>query len=206
MKTRYIITIALFGSAWGFLEATLGGVIHAARVPFGGTIMASIGFVILYAALRGGLRPVHLAVVSLVAASFKFFDCWLFGLPAIDMHIVNPATAIACQGLAAAVIFRRLTMKDRVASLVPRFFAAAAASLVVFNIVSLGIYGWPTEHSLHPWNTVLIQLPLMTVLSTALAKIICTTERHLKFSMGPAWRATTTAAFAILAVVARMHA
>ena len=59
-----IITIILFGAIWGLFEATLGGVLHIAHLPFTGTIMASIGFTILYCAMRAGAKPMLFQKIS----------------------------------------------------------------------------------------------------------------------------------------------
>jgi len=197
------MTIALFGSIWGLIEATAGGLLHLARVPFTGTIMSSIGFAILFLALRSGAKLAHLAIISFVAASFKFLDCWLFGIPVFDITIVNPATAIACQGLAASLIFKGLTDQDRVLSLAPRFAFAAGASIIIFNLISLGIYGWPTYQSQHPINTALIQLPIMTVLATILSKALLIASKRLHLTMDVGWKAATAVGCVVFSVIAR---
>jgi len=104
MKMREILSIALFASAWGLIETLIGGAMHMAHLPFTGVVMASIGFAILYTALRSGLAPSKLALVSIVAASFKFLHTPLFGTPLFDPMIINPAISIASQGLVFALI------------------------------------------------------------------------------------------------------
>ena len=102
MKT--ILKIAIFGAAWGLIEALLGGALHIIRVPYTGLIMAPIGFAILYVALRSGVRPAQLFAVSLVAASFKFMSAPIFSIPLMQRSIVNPAISIAMQGLSFSLI------------------------------------------------------------------------------------------------------
>jgi hypothetical protein len=171
MKTNRAILIIFLATLWGFLEATLGGALHLANIPFTGTIMSSIGFCILFAAIRGGVSAYELPVISIVAASFKFLDCALFGLPALHITVVNPATAIAAQGLAAMFTYRWLKRSDAVMNIAPALLVTAAISVATFNLVSLYMYGWQTDHTKQLLNTALVQLPLMAVLSTALVKL-----------------------------------
>ena len=203
MNRRHIATIALFGSIWGFFEATLGGVLHLAHLPFTGTIMTCIGFSILYGALRSGLRPVSLATVGLVAASFKFIDCWLFGIAPYNILIVNPATAIAMQGLAFALVFGMGRADDRILRLAPRFLITAAVAMVAFNAISLGVFGWQTEHTVHPWTTALTHLPLMALGSTFLVKAIAAVSNRTRLAFTTGWQIATATICAVLAIVVR---
>ena len=199
MKTNNAITILLFGSLWGLLEATLGGLLHLAFVPFTGTIMASIGFAILFAAMRAGVRPAGLPFVALVAAAFKLLDAPLFGLPLMTMTIVNPAVAIASQGFAFAVLFARAPHASRIHALAPRMLGAAALALTLFNAISIFGFGWPTNQTQHPWNTALIQLPLMAMGATALALF----AGHLRLTLSAGWQTAAAAGCAALAIAAR---
>lgn len=104
MKT--IFKIAIFGAAWGLIEAVIGGALHAIRVPYTGLIMASIGFSILYIALRSGVKPAQLFGVSLTAASLKFLSAPIFSIPLMQRCIVNPAVSIAMQGLCFSLVAR----------------------------------------------------------------------------------------------------
>ena len=199
---KHVVTILLFGSIWGFIEATIGGAMHIVHIPFTGTIMASIGFAILYAALKNGLKPSHLFAVSMVAASFKIFDVWLFSLPIFHMQVVNPATAIASQGLAAALIHRK---SPRVVPFASRILAAAALSMVAFNVISLGVYGWPTHHTENPIGAALIQLPIMTVAATILSRGYDLIYSRMNLSFNMRWQAATTAMLVVLTVLARIY-
>ena len=48
-NTRQLVMIAVFGALWGFIEMSLGGVLKTANVPLSGTVLASIGLVVLCA-------------------------------------------------------------------------------------------------------------------------------------------------------------
>ena len=197
---KQLITIILFGSVWGLFEATLGGVLHIAHVPFTGTIMASIGFTILFAALRAGLSPAHLFAVASVAAAFKFADSPLFALPLLDRTIVNPAVAIASQGLACALILRRVSIDEGAPRLALRFLGAAAISVVVFNGISLGAFGWETNQTKHILRTALIHLPIMAIAATAMSQAIVK-QVHLRLSTG--WQATIAAGLVAMTLASK---
>ncbi len=201
---KNLASICLFGSIWGLLEATLGGVLHIAHVPFTGTVMASIGFALLFAAHRAGVRPAQLFLVSGVAASFKFFDALLFPIPLFDVMIINPATAIASQGLAVALVVRFSGLPKRPLALAPRMLAATAGGMLLFNGSSLGIMGYATHHTLHPWNAALVQLPLTTVGATLLSWGWNSCASHMRVSLTPRWQAATAGICAALAVGARV--
>lgn len=204
MIKQHLIKIALFGTAWGLVEATIGGAIHAVRLPLGGTVMASIGFAILYLAMRARLSPAKLASVAIVAAAFKLIDAPLFGMPLSDIHIVNPAMAIASQGLAFALVFRRSLQDDRIAWLAPRFLATAAISIALFNAISLLAFGWQTNHTIQPWATALIRIPLIFVIATILAKASAAALARMLISLAPKWQAATAVSCAVMAVAARV--
>lgn len=204
-KCHAITTIVLFGSLWGFFEATIGGVLHMARVPYTGTIMASLGFAILFAALRQGVGPVRLFAVSLIAASFKFLDPILFKVPWLDMTVVNPAVAITSQGLAFAIFFSHSGVSTRIASVAPRIFGAVALSMIVFNVFSLLALGWTTNHIKNPWNTVFVQLPLMTIGATALARAIVALADRVHISISPRWQAAAAATCIVFTVIVRTY-
>ncbi len=104
MKT--IFKIAIFGAAWGLIEAVIGGALHAIRVPYTGLIMAPIGFSILYIAYRSGVKPIHLFSVSLAAASCKFLSAPIYSISPMQQRIINPAISIAMQGLCFSLVAR----------------------------------------------------------------------------------------------------
>ncbi len=65
---RIIIGILVFGSIWGFLEATLGGFLHMIIFPNKGAIMSGIGVAIMASALTIYRKPVMLPGIGIVAA------------------------------------------------------------------------------------------------------------------------------------------
>jgi len=101
---RFIIGILVFGSIWGFLEATLGGFLHMIIFPNKGAIMGGIGVAIMASALAIYKKPSMLPGIGIVAASFKLLDVWLFALPINSIHIINPAMAIIFESLAFSLV------------------------------------------------------------------------------------------------------
>ena len=99
-----IIAILVFGSVWGFFEATLGGFLHMIIFPNKGAIMAGIGVAIMASALAIYRKPSMLPGIGIVAASFKLLDVWLFALPVASIHIINPAMAIIFESLAFGLV------------------------------------------------------------------------------------------------------
>jgi len=103
-STHVIIGILVFGSVWGFLEATLGGFLHMIIFPNKGAIMAGIGVALMASALAIYRKPSMLPGIGIVAASFKLLDVWLFALPVASIHIINPAMAIIFESLAFSLV------------------------------------------------------------------------------------------------------
>ena len=110
-SVRLIIGILVFGSIWGFLEATLGGFLHMIIFPNKGAIMSGIGIAIMASALAIYRKPAVLPGIGIVAASFKLLDVWLFSLPAASIHIINPAMAIIFESLAFGLVAVFITNK-----------------------------------------------------------------------------------------------
>ena len=101
---RLVIGILVFGSIWGFLEATLGGFLHMIIFPNKGAIMGGIGVSIMASALAIYRKPGMLPGIGLVSASFKLLDVWIFALSISSIHIINPAMAIIFESLAFSLV------------------------------------------------------------------------------------------------------
>ena len=101
---RLIIGVLVFGSIWGFLEATLGGFLNLIIFPNKGAIMGGIGMAIMAAALAIYRKPAILPGIGIVAASFKWLNAWLLFVPASAVQIINPAMAIILEALAFSLV------------------------------------------------------------------------------------------------------
>lgn len=91
--------VILLGIVWGFFEAILGGVLHLIHFPFTGVILGGIGFMVLYYAVKRGVKCSHIFIIPVIAAAIKFSDSLIFHLPLVHPYIVKPAISILMQGL-----------------------------------------------------------------------------------------------------------
>ena len=99
-----LVGILVFGSIWGFFEATLGGFLHMIIFPNKGAIMAGIGVAIMASALAIYKKPSMLPGIGIIAALFKLLSAWIFALPIASIHIINPAMAIIFESLAFSLV------------------------------------------------------------------------------------------------------
>ncbi len=98
-----LLGVALFyGTAWGLGEATLGHLLHLARVPgLPGLVMFPFGVLVMGRALARSGSAAAVFMTGVVAAGFKFLDLLLSG--ADILAVLNPAQAILLEALAGAV-------------------------------------------------------------------------------------------------------
>jgi len=101
---QLIIAVLVFGSIWGFLEATLGGFLNLIIFPNKGAIMGGIGMAIMGIALAIYRKPAMLPGIGIVAASFKWLNAWLLFVPPSAVQIINPAMAIILESVACSLV------------------------------------------------------------------------------------------------------
>ncbi len=99
-----LLGILVFGSLWGFFEATLGGFLNLIIFPNKGAIMSGIGAAIMASALAIYRKPAMLPGIGIVAASFKWFNAWLLFVPLNAVQVINPAMAIFLESLVFALV------------------------------------------------------------------------------------------------------
>lgn len=100
---KKVMTIVLFyGAVWGFLEASLGGLLHFILFPYTGQIMGSIAFVLLLRAMRKGVPVTSVCMIASLAAAIKLVDLYIF--PGNPGAVLRPAMAILSQGMAFALV------------------------------------------------------------------------------------------------------
>lgn len=124
-----VIGILVFGSIWGFFEATLGGFLHLIIFPNKGAIMGGIGVAIMASALAIYRKPGMLPGIGLVAALFKLLDVWIFSLAITSVHIINPAMAIIFESLAFGAV--AVFLINRIAKNVLTGVAAGAITGII---------------------------------------------------------------------------
>jgi len=140
---RLIIGILVFGSIWGFFEATLGGFLNMIIFPNKGAIMGGIGMAIMGAALAVYRKPAMLPGIGIVAASFKWLNSWLLFVPISAVYIINPATAIFLESLAFCLVVAFL-MKRIEKNVYVGVWAALLAGLI-----SVTAYGYFNVYIMH---------------------------------------------------------
>ncbi len=90
MKQKSIVSIAVFGTLWGFIEATLGNALHLLNLPFSGSILASIALIIILIARIYNPTPGSTFLMALVAAFIKALS--------FATVKINPFIAIVMEG------------------------------------------------------------------------------------------------------------
>lgn len=166
------MTIILFGVFWGFIEATLGGFLHAVRFPMTGSIMAPIGFAILFMAVRRCANSGQLIAITVVAAAFKFFDVYLFNLSPFQTVILNPAQAILMQGLSFAA-FAWLIRSQSPAKMALAAAAMTTMSVILFNLIGYFIIGQTKVQLINnPLSVLVFHLPLAVILTYVLIELV----------------------------------
>jgi hypothetical protein len=140
---RLIIGILVFGSIWGFFEATLGGFLNMIVFPNKGAIMGGIGMVIMGTALAIYRKPALLPGIGIIAASYKWLNSWLLFVPVNAVFIINPAMAIFLESLAFSLVTAFL-MNRIEKNVYTGVWAAFLAGLI-----SVTVYGYFNVYVMH---------------------------------------------------------
>ncbi len=137
---RIIIGILVFGSIWGLLEATLGGLLNLVIFPNKGAIMGGIGMAVMGAALAVYRKPAMLSGMGIVAASFKWPNAWLLFVPPSAVQIINPAMSIVFEALAFSVVVAFLMDRIEKNVYVGVWAAALAGLMSAIAYVYFAVY------------------------------------------------------------------
>lgn len=94
-------TALAYGSIWGLAEATLGHILHLARVPgLPGLVMVPVAVMVMGRVAARSRSAAAVFVAGAVAASFKLLDLFV---PGTDLlALVHPVQAILLEALAGA--------------------------------------------------------------------------------------------------------
>ena len=143
-----IIGIAVFGSVWGLVEATLGGALHFVHFPLylKGAIPGGIGMAIMATFVVMYRRPRLVFCVAVIAALFKPLSAVIYAEPIFGPSVVNPASAILLEGLAFTLVVS-LPFKGFESSIKMRIGAGVSAgylSHILYAVLasSLGMGNW----------------------------------------------------------------
>lgn len=197
-------TAFFVGALWGFIEATLGGALHAMSSPLSGSVMGPIGFALLFWGTTRGLTSRGVIVAAFVAACFKLLDPILFTMPFNHIRIINPAQAIFSQGLAfSAVLAMTHSMQNRF-KLPVMALVCVPLAMLFFNFISYFVVGYKeTGHLLNLSQTFLIKLPIAVLLTTG-ALYLAQRFSQLRFFLSPRWEYACSLVLLAVAALARV--
>jgi hypothetical protein len=115
--------IIFYGALWGFLEATVGHVLHFIPWTIAGAIMFPIASAILLSAYVKLESKISLFYIAIVASMVKSVD---FFLPALSIYkTINPIIAFFLEALLIVAVIK-IVSKDTVRS---NLFAMQVASI-----------------------------------------------------------------------------
>jgi hypothetical protein len=158
MTLDSLIIVLVFGSLWGFLEATLGGSLNLIHLPQKGAIMAGIGMSVMAAFVATSRKPGWVIGVGFVAASFKALDALILHVPLSAPMVMNPALAIVIEvlafGVAASFLFR--VVQNRNSALIACGVTTGFLSIALYALTAslLGLGKWPAMDMLQKLTTI----------------------------------------------------
>jgi ABC-type thiamin/hydroxymethylpyrimidine transport system permease subunit len=120
LTTRELVTIAIFGTMWGIVEMTLGGVLKSLDIPMSGVILASIGMLIALVGRMFVPKRGTTIFIGVIATILKLFS--LGGV------IIGPMIGILTEALVAELI---LSIKKTPNRAIMMTAGALGVSLVV---------------------------------------------------------------------------
>ncbi|MFQ6605227.1 MAG: hypothetical protein ACE5D8_06700 [Fidelibacterota bacterium] len=88
---KSLVYIAVFGTFWGLMEASLGSILHAFHFPFTGSILSALGLVVLLVARKINPAPGSSALMGVIAGLIK-----IMGLATVKL---GPFIGIVMEGL-----------------------------------------------------------------------------------------------------------
>jgi len=99
--------IIFWGSLWGFMEVTLGYVVHQLGIALPGLpgfVMFPAAYLLMRNAADSTERKDIILQMSIIAAGLKLLDFWIPGNDPI--RIINPALSIVMEGTAVYALMR----------------------------------------------------------------------------------------------------
>ncbi|NLI09162.1 MAG: hypothetical protein GX447_00200 [Elusimicrobia bacterium] len=130
-RIKFAVSAAVFGSAWGALEAFMGSYLHMLNIPFRGAIMAGIACVLM----SSGRAFAPYKFVTLSAASVA---C-LIKLVGIGAFKLGPMAGILIEGIIAEIVFLLFGLNSF--SVFTASFAVCFEGIPHFFITSWIMYG-----------------------------------------------------------------
>lgn len=108
-KIKLFTQIIFYGALWGFIEATLGHVLHFIPITIAGSIMFPIAGFILYKAYQKTNSKAAIVYIGFVAATIKSVD---FLLPQLSIYkTINPMLSIILESVVVVLVITMITSK-----------------------------------------------------------------------------------------------
>lgn len=129
-KLRLFLAVLVFGSLWGFLEATLGGVLHFIHLPQKGMIMTAIAVAIMSATRASYRRPGMQMGMGVIAALLKGSNALFLGA-----DVIRPMMSIAVEAMvfdSAVTFISKINTRDYMRALSGAFAGYASYFWAVF--------------------------------------------------------------------------
>lgn len=140
-KLRLLFGILIFGSLWGFLEATLGGFLHFIHLPQKGIIMASVAVWIMSMTRVMYRRPGMQLGMGIVAVALKSSNALFLGA-----DVVRPMIAILMEAVVfdvAVTFLSKINTKDymkAVAGAITGWGSTAGFALIMAYVLKIGFW------------------------------------------------------------------
>lgn len=118
MEKKNIINGLFFGSIWGFIEATLGFLLHLTTLPTG-AILFPIALILMNYSYKKSNSTQTIVIMSVVASIIKLSNLFmLFAfipdyVPVMIVSIVMPACAILIEGLVFSFVINFTLAKNK---------------------------------------------------------------------------------------------
>ncbi|MBN2517716.1 MAG: hypothetical protein JXB14_02640 [Candidatus Altiarchaeota archaeon] len=140
-RLKLIIGIIVFGSLWGFLEASFGGFLHFIHLPQKGIIMASLAIGIMSYTRAMYHRPGMELAMGVVAAALKSSNALFLGA-----DVIRPMLAILLEAFVfdlAITTLSKINAKDymkAVAGALGGWGGTAVFSFVLAYVLQIGFW------------------------------------------------------------------
>lgn len=139
-KLTLVSEILFYGAVWGFLEATLGYLLHTLPTLISGSIMFPIGaFIILRMYLKNQSKSAAV-LVGVIAAAIKAFDFFLPMPIQGPIKILNPMLCIVLETVLVVAVIPLLSKNTTITNLV-MLPVASTAWRIIFVLMMFLIQG-----------------------------------------------------------------
>jgi hypothetical protein len=140
------VAILVIGSIWGLLEMTLGGFLHTIHFAHKGAVMGGLAISLMAVFVTITKKPLLVPILGVIAAAFKPFSAFIFGVPVMSPFVINPAIAIVMEAMAfgAIVLILKSAIDKRLFARAGAGFAAGILGITFYAIIAslFGLGQW----------------------------------------------------------------